>query len=522
MPGRAIDDDVAHELDRVRAAGIGQAILVDLTRPDVGVPVVRMVVPGLEGWTDKVDASVPGARRRALREAMRDAGRRLPRADAGPRRGPSRARRRVPPARRSRRRPARRAPPAACHRPRRRRVRAGARRVAQGDPVRPLRGRARLRRREHGRPPRRRARRRSGCAASGTCTAPTRTALLEDDDEVAVAHADAEHGFRALSDAMVDVRATLDAAVAAGVVDGATAASLLAQGQGDVLCRARARRRARSAATRSTSGCVPGCRTAGCSASATTRSRSCGAIRTRPRGGRRAGSPDVDAAADALLGGCAPLGGARRGRPPARPRRPTRRSRRCSTRCASTRTAYGRLADRSPAHRAGAERCRDGRRGRRLALGAPGRARGGAAGTVACSSPKTWTTWLEERDLEPGRPPEVARRLAVLRWARDAHRDAVAGEMALAVRSDEAYAQLAAPRRAQARRARIASVRSRDPRRRASSSGGTSASGSDRRCPSRSTPGRRRTAGAGDRPRAGASSEWWFQRRADGESASVS
>ena len=32
------------------------------------VPVVRMVVPGLEGWTDKVDANVPGARRRALRE----------------------------------------------------------------------------------------------------------------------------------------------------------------------------------------------------------------------------------------------------------------------------------------------------------------------------------------------------------------------------------------------------------------------------------------------------------------------
>ena len=31
-------------------------------------PVVRMVVPGLEGWTDKVDANVPGARRRALRE----------------------------------------------------------------------------------------------------------------------------------------------------------------------------------------------------------------------------------------------------------------------------------------------------------------------------------------------------------------------------------------------------------------------------------------------------------------------
>ena len=41
--------------------------------------------------------------------------------------------------------------------------------------------------------------------------------VLEDDDEVAVAHAGAEHGFRALSDAMVDVRATLAAAVAAAL-----------------------------------------------------------------------------------------------------------------------------------------------------------------------------------------------------------------------------------------------------------------------------------------------------------------
>ena len=67
VPAASVDADVAHELDRLRAAGIEQAILVDLTRPDAGVPVVRMVVPGLEGWTDKVAPAVPGARRRALR-----------------------------------------------------------------------------------------------------------------------------------------------------------------------------------------------------------------------------------------------------------------------------------------------------------------------------------------------------------------------------------------------------------------------------------------------------------------------
>lgn len=69
VPGTSIDEDVGHELDRLKAAGVRQAVLVDLTRPDVRIPVVRMVVPGLEGWTEKPDGNVPGERRRALREA---------------------------------------------------------------------------------------------------------------------------------------------------------------------------------------------------------------------------------------------------------------------------------------------------------------------------------------------------------------------------------------------------------------------------------------------------------------------
>lgn len=69
VPGESIDEDVAHELDRLKAVGVAQAILVDLTRPDIGIPVVRMVVPGLEGWADKAEPVVPGARRRALRES---------------------------------------------------------------------------------------------------------------------------------------------------------------------------------------------------------------------------------------------------------------------------------------------------------------------------------------------------------------------------------------------------------------------------------------------------------------------
>ena len=151
MPGESIDVDVAHALDGLKAAGIGQAILLDLTRPDVRVPVVRMVVPGLEGWTDKVEAAIPGRRRLSRAGARREGRRRVPRPDALAPRGAIDARRRLPPAGRPWRRPPGGAAPAAGHRDRRRGIRAGARRVAQGDPLRPLRGSPRLRRGEHGR-----------------------------------------------------------------------------------------------------------------------------------------------------------------------------------------------------------------------------------------------------------------------------------------------------------------------------------------------------------------------------------
>ncbi|WP_437543445.1 YcaO-like family protein [Sorangium sp. So ce367] len=58
--------DVAWELDRLRAAGMARAIVIELTRPELGVPVVRLVVPGLEPLSG--DRSyVPGARARAQR-----------------------------------------------------------------------------------------------------------------------------------------------------------------------------------------------------------------------------------------------------------------------------------------------------------------------------------------------------------------------------------------------------------------------------------------------------------------------
>jgi hypothetical protein len=53
-----------------------------------------------------------------------------------------------------------------------------------------------------------------------------RDGRLEDDDEVAVIHGSNEFGFRAASDAMVDIRHTLERAVEAGVLVASTAAVL--------------------------------------------------------------------------------------------------------------------------------------------------------------------------------------------------------------------------------------------------------------------------------------------------------
>src|SRR5262249_11790460 len=53
-----------------------------------------------------------------------------------------------------------------------------------------------------------------------------RSGQLEDDDEVAVAHAQAEHEYLPASDAMVNIRATLAAAEARSVVSSATRGTL--------------------------------------------------------------------------------------------------------------------------------------------------------------------------------------------------------------------------------------------------------------------------------------------------------
>lgn len=73
VPSRDFDSfeaEVAWLLDRLAGAGIRQAIAVDLSRPEIGLAVVRVAVPGLEG-SDHHSGYSPGPRARALMEGRR-------------------------------------------------------------------------------------------------------------------------------------------------------------------------------------------------------------------------------------------------------------------------------------------------------------------------------------------------------------------------------------------------------------------------------------------------------------------
>ena len=59
-PSTDVMDDVRLLLDRLRARGLDQAIVVDLSAPGVPATVVRVIVPGIESWT--VDRNKLGPR----------------------------------------------------------------------------------------------------------------------------------------------------------------------------------------------------------------------------------------------------------------------------------------------------------------------------------------------------------------------------------------------------------------------------------------------------------------------------
>lgn len=79
VAGATFEEDCATMLELVRATGLDHVIVVDLAPPDLPVSVVRVVVPGLEGYSS-FNYYAPGPRGRAAqREGM--PGRRVP--DAG-------------------------------------------------------------------------------------------------------------------------------------------------------------------------------------------------------------------------------------------------------------------------------------------------------------------------------------------------------------------------------------------------------------------------------------------------------
>jgi ribosomal protein S12 methylthiotransferase accessory factor len=64
--GTTLRADLAAILERLAAVGLDEAVWVDLAHPEVGLPVVRVVVSGLEGpGTPEGGGYVPGARARS-------------------------------------------------------------------------------------------------------------------------------------------------------------------------------------------------------------------------------------------------------------------------------------------------------------------------------------------------------------------------------------------------------------------------------------------------------------------------
>jgi len=58
------EEDVAWELERLKTIGVERVVVVNLTKPDIGIPVVRVVIPGLEGpgFGESVATYAPGLR----------------------------------------------------------------------------------------------------------------------------------------------------------------------------------------------------------------------------------------------------------------------------------------------------------------------------------------------------------------------------------------------------------------------------------------------------------------------------
>ena len=62
--GDTFEEDVERELESIRNVGIQRVVVVDLTKPEFAVPVVRVIIPGAEPFL--TPGYVPGPRARAI------------------------------------------------------------------------------------------------------------------------------------------------------------------------------------------------------------------------------------------------------------------------------------------------------------------------------------------------------------------------------------------------------------------------------------------------------------------------
>jgi ribosomal protein S12 methylthiotransferase accessory factor len=62
--GETLEEDVAWEVECLQRAGLGQVLVTDLTRPEFGLPVVRVIIPGAEPIAGP--DYVPGRRARVV------------------------------------------------------------------------------------------------------------------------------------------------------------------------------------------------------------------------------------------------------------------------------------------------------------------------------------------------------------------------------------------------------------------------------------------------------------------------
>lgn len=86
-PDRAtptFEEDLGILVDRIRAVGLDEVLVVDLTKPELDIPVVRVVVPGLEGYPFQHYRPGPRARALTARIAGEDAASGMAAEIAGP------------------------------------------------------------------------------------------------------------------------------------------------------------------------------------------------------------------------------------------------------------------------------------------------------------------------------------------------------------------------------------------------------------------------------------------------------